>query len=659
MRLKAQAAILIAVAVAIPLAGQPYGPKPRPVRKLAEMEPVLARIAAWEYSQSREPLYDFAEFLQGALGSPAELQRIESRLLRILESDATLAGKDFVCRQLSFIGTEASAPVLAGMLARPETNDMARYALERIPGPAPGEALRGALAKTSGKAKVGVINSLGQRGDAKSVPALASLIGSPDEGISEAAVAALAAIGNQPALKALAAGRRRLNGIGRLRASEAYLRCAGSLAAAGNRAAALKVYRELKADGEPEMIRVAALSGLAAVAGKESIPELESNLASRSPKVQAAAIRLLNDIPGPEITRLLAGTFAKLSPAGQVRVLAALGGRGDAGARPLVTAALQSADPGVRIQALAALGRLGDGASAMTLAGVAAKAGGSERDAARQSLYTLRGTDVEAAIVTGIGSATGGARIELIRAAGERGISAAADALVSAARDPDREVRRESVRALRSVAGPAQSTALLTLLLGAQSASDRREVSATLAAALRRSSPPSIGEAIAAYQAEPNPQIRAALLDVMGKVSAGEALPVLRRSLTDSDPEIARAAILALSEWMTPDPMQDLLTAARSAANPAHRVLALRGFIKLIPAPSNRSMSDTAGLLAEAMRLAAQPEEKRAVLALLPDYPTQETLRIAQALVEDGAVAREARYAVSRIRLALGAESEK
>ena len=52
--------------------------------------------------------------------------------------------------------------------------------------------------------------------------------------------------------------------------------------------------------------------------------------------------------------------------------------------------------------------------------------------------------------------------------------------------------------------------------------------------------------------------------------SAGEALPVLRSSLEESQPEVARAAILALSEWLTPEPMEDLLAVARSASNPAH-----------------------------------------------------------------------------------------
>ena len=78
----------------MPLAAQP-------APKLADMEPVLARVAAWDPSQPRDPLYEFTNFLRAAMNSKAELPQIEARLLRMLAPDAktSSAGKDFVCRQ--------------------------------------------------------------------------------------------------------------------------------------------------------------------------------------------------------------------------------------------------------------------------------------------------------------------------------------------------------------------------------------------------------------------------------------------------------------------------------------------------------------------------------------------------------------------------------
>ena len=67
------------------------------------------------------------------------------------------------------IGTAESVPALAALLPDKDLSHMARYALERIPAPEAGAALRDALPKLSGALKVGVIGSLGVRRDAASV----------------------------------------------------------------------------------------------------------------------------------------------------------------------------------------------------------------------------------------------------------------------------------------------------------------------------------------------------------------------------------------------------------------------------------------------------------------------------------------------------------
>jgi hypothetical protein len=53
------------------------------------------------------------------------------------------------------------------------------------------------------------------------------------------------------------------------------------------------------------------------------------------------------------------------------------------------------------------------------------------------------------------------------------------------------------------------------------------------------------------------------------------------------------------------------------------------------------------------MDLATDPAEKRAVLALLPSYPCQESLEIAQRYLQDPNVATEAQAAANRLRAIL------
>jgi HEAT repeat protein len=240
--------------------------------------------------------------------------------------------------------------------------------------------------------------------------------------------------------------------------------------------------------------------------------------------------------------------------------------------------------------------------------------------AARNSLYNLRGPVIDPAIVSAIGSSSGKVKVKLIMATGERGSAAAADALVKALQEQGPDVHREALKALKNVAGPAQVPSLVDVLVNASTAADRRDASQTLALVLKRSQPPQIGAVPAAYQKNTAAQARLSLLEVMGQTSSEQSLPVLREALKDSSAEIRRGAILAPTDWADAAPMPDLLDLAKTSANQSLQVLALRGYLKLVALPSQRTDAESARLLA-----------------------------IAQAAMADESVTKEAKAAVDKI----------
>ncbi|MCL4692434.1 MAG: HEAT repeat domain-containing protein [Candidatus Hydrogenedentes bacterium] len=123
--------------------------------------------------------------------------------ITVLQSDAPLVEKMDACRALSRQGTEEAIPVLAGLLLDEQLAHMARYALEPMPYPEAGAALRDALGKTTGLLKVGVISSLATRNDAEAVPALVTLVPDSDEQVAQAAAKALGDIGTPEAATGL------------------------------------------------------------------------------------------------------------------------------------------------------------------------------------------------------------------------------------------------------------------------------------------------------------------------------------------------------------------------------------------------------------------------------------------------------------------------
>ena len=234
--------------------------------KGSDMEPklqeLLNKIKSYDWGQSRLALTELSEIIKKAHGDKAELAKIEKALLGVLESDAKQAPKQYVCRELSIIGTEQSIEVLGGMLADQKTSDMARYALERIPGAAVDDALRRSLRKAKGNAKIGIVNSLGQRGDRRAVRPLTRLVTGKNEALATAAAAALGRIATPAAAKALATAKDKTEGKVQLAVLDSYLKCADKMVADGKKADALAIYKALGAASMPKPIRTAAVTGM-------------------------------------------------------------------------------------------------------------------------------------------------------------------------------------------------------------------------------------------------------------------------------------------------------------------------------------------------------------------------------------------------------------
>ncbi len=192
--------------------------------------------------------------------TPAARKELESQLLAVLQSNAPRDAKDFVCRQLRTLGTAASVPALEQLLPNAELSHMARYALERIPEPQAGQALERQLRKLNGQLKIGVISSLGTRGQGVSL--LRPLLQDSDEAVARAAAIALGRIASADATKALGSAKPRpaLAVV----FADASMACAEKLLAAGQAKEAKATYQRLLKNNPPALVRQAAERGLKA-----------------------------------------------------------------------------------------------------------------------------------------------------------------------------------------------------------------------------------------------------------------------------------------------------------------------------------------------------------------------------------------------------------
>src|SRR5512145_702244 len=92
--------------------------------------------------------------LAGCIAGAAD----EKELIAILKSNAGAVEKCDACQQLRIVGAVESVEPLAALLGDERIGHAARYALEAMPYPQAGAALRDAVAKASGPVKAGLIN---------------------------------------------------------------------------------------------------------------------------------------------------------------------------------------------------------------------------------------------------------------------------------------------------------------------------------------------------------------------------------------------------------------------------------------------------------------------------------------------------------------------
>ena len=512
--------------------------------------------------------------------------------------------------------------------------------------------MRGALDKTKGTTRVGIINSLGARRDAGSVQALGQLVNHSDPVVAEAAIQALGKIGGPQAAALLADAKRKVAHDLVPAVNEALLVCASGLADSGHTDKAQDIFRQLYVYRELPQTRAAALQGLVRLRPDAVVPLIMPALQREDRIVRSAAAEALREIKAPDVTEGLCKALPGMQPAVQVVVLHAMADRGDIQALPAVIAAAGHADPAVRTAALAVLGTLGDRSCVLLLATTAATGPGEEAAVARASLDRLKGKDIDATIAQALGKGDPRVRVELIRSLGARHARNALPSLWTTAVDRDESVRSESFKTLGGLASEKELPKLLDLLLKEKTDGPRDQAeAAVLAVATRIRDPKSRLEPIlvAFPSTDRNVPARCALVRVLGKLQGDEAFGLIRTCLTSADPKVKETAVRALGEWKTPAPIPDLYEVARKGTADPIGLAALQGYLRLLTVPSNRRTDESVDLYEKGLALATRVEEKKRVVAGLAELGGRRGVDLLKRLEQDKDLKAEVSAALEKI----------
>lgn len=592
------------------------------------------QMPRYEYGRDMGPLLAIDREVIRVMGSAEKRADLAARLAALLEDEATTpAARQYIYLQLRNIGTAAQVPILARLLLQPDSSEMARHALESIPGQASLQALRDALDDLEGPLLAGVIGSLAIRQDGASVDTLVSLAGSPDAIVAVAAVRALGGIGGAEATEALQAMAARDDQTMHREVSVALLDCAASLATSDRIEAAREIYESFADADQPIGIRRAALTALLDLQDQEASQTVLEWFGSEDRVQRQVAAARLTMLTDQQLDQLATQTEA-LPESAQVAILELLAIRGGVQALPRVLEAVSSDRPRLQQAAIRSLGLIADARTIPLLLEMLAEDGPASSLAAH-ALTSMPRTQVGPALLKALQEQPA-ARPAVVQVLKKLVYYEAIDPLIEIAASDDPAVYEVALDGLRGIADPDQTDIprLLKLLGRSTPGRHRDDVERTILIVCDKQ-PAQADRAEPVLKALGDIDVtRSALhLPLLGRLGGPQALKILDAALGSDDAQVRDAAVRGICNWPDAAVADRLMELAADANRRGDQQRALRAYVRVVTLPSDREEQQTLEMLQSAMRLATRTEDRQLILTRASTVRTMEAVEwIAQYL---------------------------
>ena len=576
---------------------------------------LLPRLAAAKVEDRYGAQMELQQLAANAARPGAEAERAE--LAKVLAAKAIdpavpQPARVWIVRQIEYIGAAESVPALTTLLTGQdaELKECARRALEKNPAPAATDSLRAAL-KQGGETnwRIGLIQSLGERGDAQSVGLIAPSLSQPET--SFAAASALGKIASEQAVKDLSAALDK-NMAG---AADALVAAANRLSAKGEPKRAATIYLKLSAAPGNAPLRAAALTGLAKADPAKAKDLILPTLSANDPRLQDAAIAAAREVYGQDVSRVLASLLPGLNPSPKIFVLRAL----DASAEKEILAAAGDSEETVRLAALERLGQIGSAASIPVLFHAATTGSGNTQKAALTALASIPDPGAGAAIAKLAGQGEPKSRAVAINALARRNDQTALPALLNYAGESDPEVSAAACAALARLGTDNELEGLVQLVLAGKTPG---AAAALQAVATRAHDKSAEAQRIIVIAQTATPQQLPPLFDILVLLGGKDALSAISLAAGGGNAEAKDAAIRALANWPDFPATQSLLVIASDPhVTRVHNVLAVQAVARLVKSSDQEPAAARLKAALAAMNLAARDEEKKLVLSALASVP--------------------------------------
>ena len=627
-----------------------------------EMEKLLKESINYKYGQNRQKLATIEDLISKAT-TPEERLKIEKVFSEaLINPNSTIEFKEFVCRQLWYLGTSQSVSSISTLFTNENTVQWACYALVRNPSKEAEETLVNALNITTHdpKSQLAVINALGQKRAESAVRILAKFCNDKEPQISEAAIRALGQIGNEEASKILTQLVDSPNmQLKKELLEPALIECALRLANNGKKFIALQIYNKLFKSSSVAPIRRASLIGIVENSVPENVSIIISVLKSKNTNLYPTAIYAINVLKDPISLQSIIKSIPDFSPTILPDVINILSERKPKNLLPVVKNMISDSNQRTRLACIKAIGTIGDSSSVQTLVKLISQNIQPEKDLAVESLKKLPDEKCNNEILKYLKSSDYSTTIELINIVLERNIKDAVNELLQICQTAkDEKLQSVAFKAIAQLGEPSNIKEILSIITSSKDIIALREAEsaaielASKIEAKNNRSKPILDE----WKNARSENAQTSLLRILGGIADSQSLQFLGKiALSENQSKLQDVAIRELADWQDTSAIPILETIYQSNPNEIYKSLAFKGYIRLLSSmdldPVN--LSETVKCFERASRYAKNPEEKKLILSGLPTAPDIKTLAIALEMLNDNSVKLEAANAVLQISLSI------
>jgi HEAT repeat protein len=576
-------------------------------------------------------------------GGESDRSLYSRAVIKALKISPDLEVKMFLLARIQQAGGPESIEALSRLLSDRMLAEPAVRALLAIRGPGTDKALLKALLKSGPEDTPLLLTALGDLRSREAVGRLAPFASDLNSDIREAALSALANIGDPRTEFLLSRIDVASSPRERAGAASRYLLFAQRLAENGQKDDALRISRSLveKCTGpEESQVRCAALTLTARIGGKEALSDLIEAMDSSDPVFRARALDLSLEIPGEEAMARWIAKAPEVTAAARVQIIGMLGRKKDLSALGFIKDGLKSDDREVRVASIEAATRLQGGDIAAELGPLWQKAEEEEAEALKKAFLCLPAERAAPELAKAFDFASSLGKAAILEILGEREAREYSEVAMAAARDEDENIRKKALAALEAVVREKDLPQVIRLLQTSTEPASVLPLQKALAACARQvADPEKRTDLIIRAMREARGQKRIDLLRPLGWIGGDGALRAVIAETRSADPHVRSVAVYVLANWPDFAAAAELLEIARAEEKAASRrfaSIALQGYARLV-AEADRPAQQKLAFIRDALAVAREPAETNSILEALGRIRSGESLSLIDPYLADPA----------------------